>query len=76
MMHVWIYYPTILGVLYEAWTMSDRGGQIVNHRLKLNAAYKEHKKTEGDYGRAIAIYEDMKLDLNVLKCPTVSSRPR
>ena len=27
MMHVWIYYPTILRVLYDAWIMSDRGGQ-------------------------------------------------
>jgi hypothetical protein len=26
MIYVWICYPTVLWVLYEAWTMSDRGG--------------------------------------------------
>ena len=26
MTHVWICYPTVIWVLYEAWTISDRGG--------------------------------------------------
>ena len=26
MIHIWIWYPTVLWVLYETWTMSDRGG--------------------------------------------------
>ena len=36
-MQVWIYYPTTLGVLYEAWTMYDRGGSshLLPHDHKL-----------------------------------------
>ena len=41
MMHVWIYHPTVLRVLYEAWTMSDRGGQPhkPQNDIQLHARY-------------------------------------
>ena len=40
-MHIQIYYPTVLRVLYEAWTMSDRGGQPhkPQNDIQLHARY-------------------------------------